>query len=92
MMGKGEIQRAKNDNSQLLRSNYSRLYDKNSESDNFFFLHQNKNIFLEKNHNPVQVKWSFPYYIRSLTIHHIGYHNTHTGTSLIYIITGNYQL
>ena len=49
----------------------------------FFFLHQNQNIFLEKNHNPVQVKWSFPYYIRSLTIHHIGYHNTHTGTSLI---------
>ena len=39
-----------------------RLYDKNSESDYFFFLHQNKNIFfsnignqnifLEKNHNP----------------------------------------
>jgi hypothetical protein len=49
------------------------LYDKNSESD-FFFLHQNQNIFfsiignqnifLEKNHNPpppFQVKWSFPY-------------------------------
>jgi hypothetical protein len=47
-----------------------RLYDKNSESD-FFFLHQNQNIFfsnignqnifLEKNHNPpLQVKWSFP--------------------------------
>ena len=43
-----------------------RLYDKNSESDYFFFLHQNQNIFfnnignqnifLEKN----QVKWSFP--------------------------------
>ena len=39
-----------------------RLYDKNSESDFFFFLHQNQNIFfsnignqnifLEKNHNP----------------------------------------
>ena len=39
-----------------------RLYDKNSESDNFFFLHQNQNIFfsnignqnifLEKNHTP----------------------------------------
>jgi hypothetical protein len=39
-----------------------RLYDKNSESDNFFFLHQNQNIFfsnignqnifLEKIHNP----------------------------------------
>jgi hypothetical protein len=39
-----------------------RLYDKNSESDYFFFLHQNQNIFfsnignqnifLEKNHNP----------------------------------------
>ena len=38
------------------------LYDKNSESDYFFFLHQNQNIFfsnignqnifLEKNHNP----------------------------------------
>jgi hypothetical protein len=27
----------------------------------FFFLHQNQNIFLEKNHNPpLQVKWSFP--------------------------------
>jgi hypothetical protein len=50
-----------------------RLYDKNSESDNFFFLlHQNQNIlfsnignqniFLEKNHNSLlQVKWSFPY-------------------------------
>ena len=47
------------------------LYDKNSESDFFFFLHQNQNIFfsnignqnifLEKNHNPpLQVKWSFP--------------------------------
>jgi hypothetical protein len=39
-----------------------RLHDKNSESDFFFFLHQNQNIFfsnignqnifLEKNHNP----------------------------------------
>ena len=48
-----------------------RLYDKNSESDYFFFLHQNQNIFfsnignqnifLEKKHNsPLQVKWSFP--------------------------------
>jgi hypothetical protein len=48
-----------------------RLYDKNSESDYFSFLHQNQNIFfsnignqnifLEKNHNPpLQVKWSFP--------------------------------
>jgi hypothetical protein len=50
-----------------------RLYDKNSESDYFFFLHQNQNIFfsntgnqnifLEKNHNPpppFQGKWSFP--------------------------------
>ena len=50
------------------------LYDKNSESDYFFSLHQNQNIFfsnignqnifLEKNHNPptpLQVKWSFPY-------------------------------
>jgi hypothetical protein len=28
-----------------------------------FFLHQNQNIFLEKNHYPppLQVKWSFPY-------------------------------
>ena len=44
-----------------------RLYDKNSESDYFFFLHQNQNIFfsnignqniiLEKNHTPpFQVK------------------------------------
>ena len=53
-----------------------RLYDKNSESIYFFFLHQyqnifssnigNQNIFLEKKHNPpppppLQVKWSFPY-------------------------------
>ena len=51
-----------------------RLYDKNSESDYFFSLHQNQNIcfsnignqniFSEKNHNPpppLQVKWSFPY-------------------------------
>ena len=49
-----------------------KLYDKSSESDYFFFLHQNQNIFfsnigyqnifLEKNHNPLlQVKWSFPY-------------------------------
>ena len=48
-----------------------RLYDKNSELDYFFFLHQNQNIFfsnignqnifLEKNYNPpLQVKWSFP--------------------------------
>ena len=47
-----------------------RLYDKNSESDYFFYLHQNQNIFfsnignqnifLEKKHNPLQVKWSFP--------------------------------
>ena len=47
-----------------------RLYDKNSESDYLFFLLQNQNIFfsnignqnifLEKNHNPPQVKWSFP--------------------------------
>jgi hypothetical protein len=46
-----------------------RLYDKNSESD-FFFLHQNQNIFfsnignqnifLEKTIPPLQVKWSFP--------------------------------
>ena len=51
-----------------------RLYDKNFESDYFFFLHQNQNIFfsntgnqnifLEKNHNPpLQVKWSFPKYL-----------------------------
>ena len=52
-----------------------RLYDKNSDSDYFFFLHQNQNIFfsnignqnifLEKKHTPpppFQVKWSFPYF------------------------------
>ena len=52
-----------------------RLYDKNSESDYFYFLHQieniffsnigNQNIFLEKKYTPppppLQVKWSFPY-------------------------------
>ena len=48
-----------------------RLYDKNSESDYFFSLHQNQNIFfsnignhnifLEKNQTPpLQVKWLFP--------------------------------
>jgi hypothetical protein len=48
-----------------------RLYDKNSESHYFFFLHQNQNIFfsnignqnifLEKNYNPtLQVKWFVP--------------------------------
>jgi hypothetical protein len=49
------------------------LYDKNSESDYFFFLHQNQNIFfsnignqnifLEKKHiptPPLEVKWSVP--------------------------------
>ena len=52
---------------------FIRLYDKNSESDYFFFLQQNQNIFfsnignqnifLEKNHTrpPFQAKWSFPY-------------------------------
>ena len=52
----------------------NRFYDKNSESDYFFFLHQNQNIFfsnignqnicLEKKHNPppLQVTWSFPKY------------------------------
>ena len=33
-----------------------RLYDKNSESDYFFFLHQNQNIFLEKKHTPPPFK------------------------------------
>ena len=48
-----------------------RLYDKKSESDYFFFLHQNQNIFFsnignqniffrKKNITPFQVKWSFP--------------------------------
>ena len=47
-----------------------RFYDKNSESDYFFFFHQNHNIFfcnignhnifLEKTSSPLQVKWSFP--------------------------------
>ena len=47
-----------------------RLYDKNSESEYFFFFHQNKNIFfsnirnqnifLEKKPIPFQVKWSVP--------------------------------
>ena len=52
-----------------------RLYDKYSESDYYFFLHQNQNIFLsnignqniflEKNHNPpLQVKWSFPKFFK----------------------------
>jgi hypothetical protein len=37
-----------------------RLYDKNSESDYFFFLHQNQNIFFSNTGNQNQVKWSFP--------------------------------
>ena len=52
-----------------------KIYDKNSESDIFFFLHQNQNIFFSNigNQNiflekktypppppPLQVKWSFP--------------------------------
>jgi hypothetical protein len=32
---------------------FIRLYDKNSESDYFFFLHQNQNIFLEKKTYPL---------------------------------------
>jgi hypothetical protein len=41
-----------------------RLYDNNSESDYFFSLHQNQNIFFNNigNQNPpLQVKWSVPY-------------------------------
>jgi hypothetical protein len=53
-----------------------RLYYKNSETDYFFFLHPNQNIFfsnignqnifLEKKQTPppLQVKWSFPYYLQ----------------------------
>jgi hypothetical protein len=49
-----------------------RLYDNNSESDYFFFLHQNQNIFSatlgiriffleKKTHSaPLEVKWSIP--------------------------------
>jgi hypothetical protein len=55
-----------------------RLYDKNSESDYFFFLHQNQNIFFSNigNQNifletppppPLQVKWSFSYFFSLLT-------------------------
>ena len=47
-----------------------RLYDKNSESDYFFFLHQNQNIFFSNIGNQniflektLQVKWSFPYMV-----------------------------
>ena len=42
-----------------------RLYDKNSESNYFIFLHQNQNIFFsKKNINtppPLEIKWSVPY-------------------------------
>ena len=59
-----------------------RLYDKNSESDFFFFLHQNQNIFfsnigiqnifLEKKHNPpLQVKWSFPNFFKITLVYDI---------------------
>jgi hypothetical protein len=50
-----------------------RSYNKNSESNNFFFLHKNQNIFFIQQHweseyffrkktitPPLQVKWSFP--------------------------------
>jgi hypothetical protein len=40
-----------------------RLYDKNSESDYIFFLHQNQNIFFRKKTPflpPLQVRWSVP--------------------------------
>ena len=57
-----------------------RLYDKNSQSYYFFFLHQNQNIFfsnignqnnfLEKN---LQVKWSFPKYNYTLHGHILEY-------------------
>jgi hypothetical protein len=51
-----------------------RLYDKNSESDYYFFpppkseyffqQHWESEYFFRKNHNlPLQVKWSFPYHI-----------------------------
>jgi hypothetical protein len=56
-----------------------RLYDKNSESDYFFFLHLNQNIFFSNigNQNiflektitpprPFQVKWSFPKQTKSV--------------------------
>jgi hypothetical protein len=57
--------------------NNIRLYDKNSESDYFFFLHQNQNfffsnignqnIFLEKKTIPtLEVKWSVPYSLCNL--------------------------
>ena len=58
-----------------------RLYDKNSESDYFFFLHQNQNIFFSNIENqniffkkkaitplPPQVKWSVPYVFKLLSI------------------------
>ena len=66
-----------------------RLYDKNSESDYFFSLHQNQNIFfsnignqnicLEKNHNPPPFKLNG----RSLT--KARSNNTLTYTYLFYI-------
>jgi hypothetical protein len=49
-----------------------RLYDKNCESDFFFFLHQNQNIFFQQHWEseyfflektitrPLEVKWSVP--------------------------------
>ena len=55
-----------------------RLFDKNSESDYFFFLHQNQdiffsnignqNMFLEKNHNPPPPHPPFKLNGRSLSI------------------------
>jgi hypothetical protein len=49
----------------------TRLYDKNSESDFFFFLHQNQNIFLEKNNSPpLEVKLSIPNYLHRCALPH----------------------
>jgi hypothetical protein len=70
---KGDLVLKFNRNSLASRSIWTWIpYDKTSESDYFFFLHQkqniffsnigNQNIFLEKNITlpPLQVKWSFP--------------------------------
>ena len=48
----------------ILFQNLTLCYMTKTLNQIFFFLHQNQNIFLEKNHTPpppLQAKWSFPY-------------------------------
>ena len=60
-----------------------RLYNKNSESDYFFFLHQNQNIFLgKKTYPPSPFKLNGRIYVDF----HSNLHQFHTFTSFIPVI------